>query len=68
MKLRKIVLAAAVVAAGASSMVSTGAFAQAKEQYLPVLSYRTGVNNNDTHFKTSFPYVATPWRGTEVGQ
>ena len=33
-----------------------------------VLSYRTGVNNNDTHFKTSFPYVATPWRGTEVGQ
>jgi branched-chain amino acid transport system substrate-binding protein len=42
MKLRKIVLAAAVVAAGASSMVSTGAFAQAKEQYLPVLSYRTG--------------------------
>ncbi len=33
-----------------------------------VLSYRTGVNNNDKHFKTSFPYVATPWRGTEVGQ
>ncbi len=33
-----------------------------------VLSYRTGVNNNDKHFKTTFPYVATPWRGTEVGQ
>lgn len=33
-----------------------------------VLSYRTGVNNNDKHFKTAFPYVATPWRGTEVGQ
>jgi hypothetical protein len=29
-----------------------------------VLSYRTGVNNNDKHFKTSFPYLATPWRGT----
>ena len=33
-----------------------------------VLSYRTGVNNNDKHFKTTFPYVASPWRGTEVGQ
>ncbi len=33
-----------------------------------VLSYRTGVNNNDKHFKTSFPYVASPWRGTQVGQ
>lgn len=31
-----------------------------------VLSYRTGVNNNDKHFKTAFPYVATPWRGTDV--
>jgi hypothetical protein len=30
-----------------------------------VLSYRTGVNGNDKHFKTTFPYVATPWRGTE---
>ena len=33
-----------------------------------VLSYRTGVNKNDKPFKTSFPYVASPWRGTEVGQ
>lgn len=33
-----------------------------------VLSYRTGVNNNDKPFKTTFPYVATPWRGTELGQ
>jgi len=33
-----------------------------------VLSYRTGVNNNDKHFKSTFPYVASPWRGTEVGQ
>ncbi len=30
-----------------------------------VLSYRTGVNSNDKHFKSTFPYVATPWRGTE---
>jgi Domain of unknown function (DUF4331) len=30
-----------------------------------VLSYRTGVNGNDKHFKSTFPYVATPWRGTE---
>jgi hypothetical protein len=28
-----------------------------------VLSYSTGVNANDTSFKTSFPYVQTPWSG-----
>jgi len=28
-----------------------------------VLSYNTGVNANDTSFKTSFPYVQTPWSG-----
>jgi hypothetical protein len=33
---------------------------------LNVLTYRTGVNANDKTFKTSFPYVAAPWRGTEV--
>jgi hypothetical protein len=33
-----------------------------------VLTYRTGVNQNDKSFKTSFPYVATPWSGTEIGQ
>jgi hypothetical protein len=33
---------------------------------LNVLTYRTGVNKNDKTFKTSFPYVASPWRGTEV--
>jgi len=33
-----------------------------------VLSYRTGVNGNDKHFKSTFPYVALPWRGTEIGQ
>ncbi len=34
---------------------------------LGVLTYRTGVNNNDKHFKSEFPYVAAPWSGTEVG-
>ncbi|MCB0664184.1 MAG: DUF4331 domain-containing protein [Saprospiraceae bacterium] len=31
-----------------------------------VLSYTTGVESNDKPFKSSFPYVATPWSGTEV--
>jgi hypothetical protein len=31
-----------------------------------VLSYNTGVNSNDTTFKTSFPYVQTPWSGTNA--
>ena len=42
MKLRKLVLASALVAAGASVMVTGNAFAQAKEQFFPLLSYRTG--------------------------
>ncbi|MEO7391783.1 MAG: ABC transporter substrate-binding protein [Ramlibacter sp.] len=42
MKLRKIVLAVAMVATGASSLFATGVMAQAKEQFFPVLSYRTG--------------------------
>lgn len=50
MKLSKIVLAAAIVAAGASS-VSTSALAQAKEQFFPLLSYRTG----------PFAPNGTPW-------
>ncbi len=36
-------------------------------QLVNVLSYNTGVNNNDKIFKTSFPYVASPWRGTVAG-
>ncbi|MDP5169252.1 MAG: DUF4331 domain-containing protein [Bacteroidia bacterium] len=36
-------------------------------QLLNVLQYSTGVEQNDAPFKTSFPYVAEPWRGTEVG-
>jgi hypothetical protein len=31
-----------------------------------VLSYSTGVEQNDTTFQASFPYVQQPWRGTEV--
>ena len=31
-----------------------------------VLTYNTGVNANDAPFKTSFPYVASPWSGTHV--
>ncbi len=30
---------------------------------LNVLGYSTGVNANDTTFKTSFPYVQDPWSG-----
>jgi len=42
MKIRQLALASTLLAAGVSSLVSTSAFAQAKEQYMPVLSYRTG--------------------------
>ena len=31
-----------------------------------VLTYNTGVNANDAPFKTSFPYVASPWSGTHI--
>ncbi len=31
-----------------------------------VLTYNTGVNSNDASFKSSFPYVASPWAGTHV--
>ncbi len=30
-------------------------------QLVSVLSYSTGVNANDTSFKTDFPFVQTPW-------
>ena len=29
-----------------------------------VLTYNTGVNSNDAPFKSTFPYVASPWAGT----
>jgi hypothetical protein len=31
-----------------------------------VLTYNTGVNSNDTTFKISFPYVQTPWSGSNA--
>ena len=42
MKVRNLALAAALVASGASLMAPVSAQAQAKEQFIPVLSYRTG--------------------------
>ena len=42
MKLRKLVLAIGLVLTGASVLGTGTAFAQAKEQFIPVLSYRTG--------------------------
>ena len=43
MTLRSLALSVALVAAGVSSVLTTGpAFAQAKEQFFPVLVYRTG--------------------------
>lgn len=35
-------------------------------QLINVLQYSTGVEANDAPFKTTFPFVAEPWRGTEV--
>ena len=42
MKLRKLAIAASLLAAGGSVLLAGNAFAQAKEQFIPVLSYRTG--------------------------
>jgi len=43
MKLKSLVLAAAITAAGSSTLLTApAAFAQAKEQFFPVLVYRTG--------------------------
>ncbi len=33
-----------------------------------VLQYSTGVEANDATFRSQFPYLASPWRGTETGQ
>jgi len=35
-------------------------------QLINVLQYSTGVEQNDTTFKSVFPYVQTPWRGTDI--
>ncbi len=51
MKLKSLALSAAIVATAFSATLSTAAFAQAKEQFFPLLVYRTG------------PYApnGTPW-------
>ncbi|MEM1324898.1 MAG: DUF4331 domain-containing protein [Bacteroidota bacterium] len=36
------------------------------EDLLNVLTYTTGVEENDAEFRETFPYLAMPWRGTEV--
>ena len=33
---------------------------------LNVVQFSTGVEANDTSFRSSFPYVQTPWRGTDI--
>ena len=38
------------------------------DDLLGVLSYSTGVDTNDKAFRSTFPYVALPWSGTEVRQ
>ena len=42
MKFKSITMAAVLAAAGAASLATSTAFAQAKEQFFPVLVYRTG--------------------------
>jgi hypothetical protein len=34
------------------------------QDLIDVLTYNTGVNSNDVAYKSSFPYVASPWAGT----
>lgn len=45
---------------------SNPAASPVSNQLLNVLQYSTGVEKNDVAFKSSFPYVAAPWRGTDV--
>ena len=55
MKLRSLILAVAAAATCASSFVTTSAFAQAKEQFFPSLTGRTGpVAPNATPFANGF--------------
>jgi hypothetical protein len=41
----------------------TGSGSPVTPDLLNVLGYSTGVNKNDTTFKTTFPYVQDPWSG-----
>lgn len=38
------------------------------DDLLGVLTYSTGVEGNDAPFRSTFPYLAMPWRGSEVRQ
>jgi hypothetical protein len=38
----------------------------ATPQLKGVLNFTAGVEQNDTTFRTSFPYVQTPWQGTRI--
>ena len=42
MKLHKLALATTIVAVAGATLMAGNAFAQAKAQFIPVLSYRTG--------------------------
>jgi len=44
----------------------TGTGSPVTPDLLNVLTYSTGVNANDTTFKTAFPYVQTPWSGANA--
>ena len=37
------------------------------DDLLDVLTYSTGVNENDADFQSTFPYLAMPWSGTGPG-
>ena len=41
----------------------TGSGSPVTPKLVSVLSFTSGPTSNDTTFKTSFPYVQTPWRG-----
>ena len=38
------------------------------QDLVDVLTYTTGVEQNDKAFSSTFPYVAMPWAGTEVAE
>ncbi len=43
---------------------TAGAANPVTQDLVNVLTYSTGVERNDTSFRTSFPYVQLPWSGT----
>lgn len=47
---------------------SAGAANPVTQDLVNVLTYSTGVEKNDKSFSATFPYIASPWAGTEVAQ